>query len=184
MTEAEVRINAIYKKNICKRFPNEYEKPISIHNLRESKKGNFNSKLFSSREEYQCCKVHYMFKLQTEYLEKAKEAMQKYAKSEKMEFEKTDVIIESEPKSGRIKTDLSISQLAYIFNIFISSIARGDYNKRKLAEIISDNFETERIKNPSKDQVYKRIFDNNESNNKAAKGVIISMMNTNSSKSV
>jgi hypothetical protein len=45
-------------------------------------------------------------------------------------------------------------------------------------------FETDRIKNPSKDQVYKRIFDNSEGNNKVAKEVIITMMNKNSEKAV
>ena len=178
LTEAEIKINSIYANIICKRFGNELEKPISMNRLREPRDKSFNEEMFSSREAFQNCKVHYMFKLQSEYLSKAKTAMLKYAKSEKIDFEQTE--LEAKPNnkvSMKIKTDLNISQLSYAFNLFLGCISTNDYNKKGVAESISEHFETPRVKKPSAIQVYKKFFESEDSTKEPVKKLVIEMLN-------
>ena len=75
------------------------------------------------------------------------------------------------------KTDYSLNNLSGAFNIFFEIICNKNYNKKKLAKLIADNFETSRSKNPSEHQVYKNFYSNNDGNNEKLRSLAIEIMN-------
>lgn len=180
LLEVKERVKRLYKL-MTRKHPCRNDITCSIKALQEYKDKAYNEKLFKNRKEYQNYKVYRMYLLQKEQIKKALHEMQKLAVAEKIDLSEANIeCCQNETIqtfNRKYKTDLSLSQLSHAFNLFFECVCPKQLNKRELANFIALNFETPKTKNPSKNQVYKKFFEVEDSTKEPVKKLVIEMLN-------
>ena len=176
-TEAESYLLEFKNKNVLNsRFPFQVFK-----NTRYFPK-SFDNKVHECKVNYENHKIHAMFQLHREITHKTVKRIEVY-KNDSM----PEVRVLSSPQSRneninkeivkRFKTKLSVTQLAYLFGLVTEIVVDKKPNKKELAKILSELFETSRAKVPSEQQLYKSFFDVEDTTKEAVRGMLIEMLN-------
>jgi hypothetical protein len=85
-----------------------------------------------------------------------------------------NTIRESEaPPIYRYKTSLSVNQLAYFFDLIMEVISNEPVNKKELAQLLSELFETPYSKQPSSQQIYKAFYKVDDVSKRIVKDTIL-----------
>lgn len=130
-----------------------------------------------TERDYENHKVHYMHFYHRYIVIRAIEEVELYCQTEGFAYKSNGLngSAKSNPAEAHFKTDLSVEQVAFLFQILTDVICTG-VNKTELAKFLSQVFSTSRVSNPSYIQMKKAFYDVDEHTQQAVKDVILDML--------
>ncbi len=166
----------IYQSFLKAEFP--YVSHITALNEQDIFPRLFSKETHPSVKDYENHKIHYIHYYHKYIVNCAIEEIECYSQNEGFVFN-GQALNGKERKTEKLqhhfKTDLSVDQLAYLFQIFTDVFCKG-VNKTELAKFLSATFQTTKASNPSYIQIKKAFYDVDDHTQQVVKGLILEML--------
>lgn len=174
-------ISNYYKKTIVKKYKYLTNRKITYLHFRE----RFNPDYYPSQKDHAYHKLHVMYRLHFQVLDEGIAYVKEFASNgssmllNEVTCTPNEYVMAKqsvEAYNMKFKTDLSVPIVAMVLCKIMHYIS-PNFNKKQLAKIIAENFETKRAKELSENQVYKAMFDKDDKLNEVIKEIGIWFVN-------